>query len=371
MKQNSLLPPNDWRMAEVWNASLSGRPERPAQERARVWASELGKPAIDIFLKMRGVEPTNPPNDRSKRKFAAGRLFEFIVELILNRGGILKETQEWVGFQYPGLLEVSGKLDFQAGGIPDYSQWEQFEDLMKQLGFPEEWHEVSQALRDHFANKYPSGLADTILEIKSCSSFMMDSMERSHQASGNHRLQNFHYLKAKNHPLGRIVYICRDDLRMLEIPVLLNDEKIEEEYRSLIETYSKFYEDNKKLKIDSFLVKPDSSDVIKWEWNPAGIEELPKLENPIVWDKDLLKFARNWGIEYSSFLSMLYGYNTQKEFEDVVLPIVSRWNRVLGRIKDGAKMTEKNLEVIQEMTSSGFDPQELAKNYKDDDEETI
>ena len=124
MSQPSVFPrANDWRMASVWTETIGNKPERPVQERSRIWASELGKPAIEIFLKMRGVEPTNPPNQRAKRKFVAGNFFERFVGYILQNAGILKEAQKWVGFEYPNLLQVSGKIDFIAGGIPDYDGW--------------------------------------------------------------------------------------------------------------------------------------------------------------------------------------------------------------------------------------------------------
>lgn len=360
-KQPSFFPrSNEWTMASVWNAALGGRPERAAQERNRLWASELGKPNIEIFLKMRGVEPTNPPNARSKRKFEAGNMFEWIAGLVLKRAGILKEGQKWVGHQYMGMLEVSGKIDFVAGGIPDYEHWKA---NLEALELPDFFLRVTEALMAHFQTKYPEGLGDLYLEIKSCSSYMMDSMEKTGRASRNHRLQLFHYLKADNFPRGMIVYICRDDLRMFEVPVLNPSEEVEREYRTAIAEASVFYELHKKTPLDEFLVKPDSSDVLKWDWNPKGLEGLPPLESFVVWDADLKKFSRNWGVEYSAYLTMLYGFQTQLEFEEVAMPKAARWNRVLGRVAKGDKMTAKNLEVIEEMRKEGFDAAALAKEY--------
>jgi hypothetical protein len=368
MSQGSFLPAAaDWRMAPVWNAATAGKAERPAQARERLWASELGRPNIDLFLKMRGVEATNPPNDRSKRKFEAGIMFEWIVGLVLKRAGILKENQTWVGYQYPNLLEVSGKIDYIAGGIPDY---EHFRANLEALELPDFFMRTSQAVMDHFMSRYPEGLGELFLEIKSCSSFMMDSMERTHRSSQNHRLQLFHYLKARNHPHGNVVYVCRDDLRMLEVPVSLDDEQTENEYRSTIEGITVFYERHKKTPLDSFLIKPDSTDTLKWNYNPDGVEGLPPLEPFILWDKDLAKFARNWGVEYSGYLTMLYGFQTQLEFEEVVMPVVARWNRVLGRIKKGDKMTPKNLEAIEEMRREGFKVEELASQFAGNGEES-
>lgn len=418
-EQQSFIPrSNKWTMAQVWNAALTSKEERPAQARARVWASELGKPNIEIFLKMRGVQPSNPPNARSKRKFEAGNMFEWVVGLVLKRAGILKEGQKWVGYNYPGLLEVSGKIDFIAGGIPDY---EHYRENLEALELPEFFMTASQKIIEHFAEKYPEGLGDLFLEIKSCSSFMMDSMEKTQNASKNHRLQLFHYLKAENFPRGHVVYICRDDLRMLEVGVE-NPSEVEEEYKKAIEEISGYYARHKDTPLEQFLIKPASADDLKWTWVP--LEGLPPLEKYIVWDNDLKKFSRNWGVEYSSYLTMLYGFQTQLEFEELVMPIVSRWNRVLSRVKvnlarvkwlseqeraeeeveiektpktaeakaikkqfifnvsgngekvylpdeicKGYEMTAKNVEVIQEMQTNGFAPAQLAVEYAGEEKE--
>lgn len=339
-KQKSVFPrSNDWSFISVWNESLGGKTERPTQARDRLWASELGKPNIELFLKMRGVEATNPPNQRSKRKFEAGNVFEWLVSLILKRAGILKETQKWVAYQYPGLLQVSGKIDFIAGGMPDYEHWKEKLDALE---LPDVFMRVSADIIKHFQEKYPEGLADMYLEIKSCSSFMMDSMERTKKSSRNHRLQLFHYLKAENYPNGRVVYICRDDLRMLEIPVK-NPSEVEDEYKKAISEVTAFYDAHKDTPLEKFLVKPNlpegvptegmPPEMLKWTWIP--LEGLPPLEKFVVWDDDLQKFARNWGVEYSSYLTMLYGFQTQLQFEELVNPQVARWNRVLSRMKRG------------------------------------
>ena len=416
-KQKTFFPrSNKWTMSHVWNATLENKEEKPAVARDRIWASELGKPNIEIFLKMRGVTPSNPPNPRSKRKFEAGNMFEWIVSLVLKRAGILKEGQKRVEYSYPGMLNVTGKIDFIAGGIPDY---EHYKENLEQLELPEFFMRASEAIIKYFAEKYPEGLGDLYLEIKSCSSFMMDAMERTQNASKNHRLQMFHYLKADKFPRGNVVYICRDDLRMLEIPVE-NPSEVEAEYRQAIEEISGYYQRHKDTPLDQFLLKPQREDELKWTWVP--LEGLPPLEKYIVWDNDLKKFARNWGVEYSSYLTMLYGFQTQLEFEELVMPIVARWNRVLGRmniaqkrskwlaslnkneedleiektaktaenkatkkqfvtndagekiyvpdeLSKGYEMTAKNLEVIAEMQRDGFNVEELALQYAGSDKE--
>jgi hypothetical protein len=353
----------DWTLALVWNKTLEEREERPVEPRERMWAGELGKSPLEVFLKMRGIAPSNPPNPRSLRKFEAGNFFEWVVSIVLKRVGILKEAQKWTMFQYPGLVPVSGKIDFVAGGKPDYkqalrqlentSEWlvEEVQRILKPFPIPQGAVDlIVRLIKDnilelpdiftrcarnivlYLEENYPEGLEDRFLEIKSVSAFMMNSLEIKKAASRVHRLQILHYLKSENYKKGLVVYICRDDLRMMEIPVNLTEEN-EKEYRDAIEAVSKVYNAHRNTSITDFLIPPDSSDVLKWEYNPAGIPGLPELEKPVVWDEDMGKFARNWNVEYSNYLTMLYGFPDQLAFEEYVMPTVGKWNRVMKRIK--------------------------------------
>jgi len=312
----------EWGLAKIWNESLSAnRKERLAQPRDHLWASELGKAKIDIWLKLKGEKPTNPPNNRSLRKFEAGNIWEWIVGLVLIRAGILQKEQEWLPYQYPGLLKVTGKLDFLAGGKPNYDRAKKTIDG----DFPDFIKNAGQNIVSYFKEKYPEGIKPMVLEVKSTSSFMFDNYEKKGTSSLNHRLQLIHYLKAKKMEKGMLIYICKDDCRMLEVPILVPSID-EERYKKEIEEITQYYNNN----------------------------EQPPLEKPIVYDRDIEKFAKNWQIAYSGYLTKLYGFKDQKEFDDKYTPLVSKWNRVLGRVKDGKKMTDKNKKVLEEIKQRGF-----------------
>jgi hypothetical protein len=331
---------NGWGFSKVWNQSLEERTDRELKARDNLWASELGKSPVDLYFKLRAVPLTNPPNARSLRKFEAGNVFEWIVSLILKRAGILKESQRWSSYQYEGLLQVTGKCDFIAGGIPNL---EMFEKELGSLELPEVFMRGGRKILQYFAEKYPNGLDEMPLEIKSVSSFMFESLERKGAANWIHRLQAFHYLKSENRPRANIVYICRDDLRMMEF-VVLNPSPVEDEYRNAIATITKYHLAN----------------------------EIPPLEKPIVFEEDMGKFARNFNVAYSGYLTKLYGIDNQQEFDDKYMPIVSSWNRVMGRVKNGDKMTDKNKIVLENIVKSGYSIEELTKKFvgaKTDDEE--
>lgn len=331
-KNNEKLP-HTWSIAEVWNTALTERPKREAQARDHLWASELGKAPVDVWLRLKGTEPTNPPNARSLRKFEAGNLFEWIVGLALKRAGVYQSSQDRVTYQFEGLPEVSGKVDFLVGG---QVKNQDAKEELKSLELPPMFYQGFEAVYDYLSEKYPDGLATRPLEVKSVSVYMFESIDNARRPLGNHRMQVYHYMKSLNIPFGSILYICRDDLRMMEFHIEINEQN-DAEYRSKIEAVDKY------IKLD----------------------ERPPLEQPVVFDKDLGKFSKNFNVAYSEYLTLLYGYESQAEFDEVFTKQQLRWNRVLGRIKNGDNMTEKNKEVIAEIQQAGFDLEEIVGKSAD------
>ncbi len=325
MENNKL---KEWGFAMAWNKALEQVEERPLKERDHLWASELGKAPVDLWLKLRATPLTNPPNARSLRKFEAGNVFEWIVSLVLKRAGILKEEQKWMAWQYPGLIQVTGKADFIAGG---FAKKDDALEAISELGLPNVFIKGGAQILEYLESL--GELEETPLEVKSVSSFMFESLEKNNSASKIHRLQLTHYLKAMGYSKGRIVYICRDDLRMMEFVVSL--ETAEPEYKAFIE------------KMTEILKNP----------------EMPPRETGIVFDPDLGKFAKNFNVAYSGYLTLLYGFKDQKEFDDIHTPIVARWNRVMARLKNGDKITAKNEEVFTEMRLAGYEPTTLVDMF--------
>jgi hypothetical protein len=143
----------------------------------------------------------------------------------------------------------------------------------------------------------------------------------------SHKIQLYHYLKSDNHELGDIIYICRDDLRIAQFTVWQNEDN-EREYKNAIAIHSK---------------------------NHAS-DTMPEIEPLIIFSEDTGKFSKNFNIEYSCYLTKLYGFQEPQEYAELIKPKVARFNRVMKRIKDGANITKKNEEVIEEMKSEGFSP---------------
>jgi hypothetical protein len=315
---------NTWSIVALWNKSFEAKPQRKIEKRDYIYASELGSAPIDVFLKMQGVPPTNPPNARSLRKFEAGNLIEFCLRFVLTRSGILKETQTAVKYALPGLLAVSGRLDFITGETLDFTQAEK--DI-EALHLPEFFDFTAKRMIEYFKANYANiKLQQYIIECKSCSSFIFERNERANTANSNHQLQSFHYSKGLKLP-AKIIYICKDDCRLQEYEIAPNQPDILKKYKAYIGLITRYYE--------------------------AG--ERPHPEQPIEWDEQAFRFSKNWRIEYSNYLTMIYGFQQPDDFFNTYQPMVERMNRVYKRCVKGDKMTDANKEVIRE--AKGYFPE--------------
>lgn len=313
-----------WSFASVWNAGMEKEDVRTYEPRDYMWASELGKLPSDVYLKMKGVVPSNVPNARSLRKFEAGNLWEWLVKIILIRAGILIEEQMRVKVGYADTIEVSGKMDFYAGGKVDR---EKAQRAIDELYLPEKTQKAMENVVEYLATKYPDGLRKKALEIKSVSSFMMNALEITKRPLEIHALQAYHYTKGEVVDRADVVYICRDDCRMMEFPIFKDDKRYEPMYYEYVKQMTEYY-------------RTDT--------------EPPKAE-PIVFNEINGKFELNRLIGWSSYLTLIYGFTDQLEFDEKYKGKPASWNRVLTRAKQELPMTKNNEEKKLEIREAGFD----------------
>lgn len=325
---------NTWTIKNAWNAAVAGQ-ERQIVPRDYLYASELGGSDIDTILKLRGVQPTNPPNDRSRRKFFAGNVFEDVLYLALLRCGIILDSQKKCEYQYDNLMRVSGRCDFIAGGEINVQKSEAEIKAMKLSEYTES---VSLSVLHSLASEYGSmTLKPLVVENKSVADSIFKKHTKKNCPAFNHQLQIFHYLKSLNMDEGRIFYINKDDCMVLEFPVYkpmgesdLSD--LEKTYIEEIKRLTAYYNSN----------------------------ELPPKEPEIIFDG---KFSKNWKVEYSNYLTMLYGYERPDVYSDRWSSVCARWNRVLGRVIKGAKLTDDNKKAISEIKEY-FDFDAIAESAK-------
>ena len=316
-------------LESIWNGVVSERSEREMKPRDYIYAGELGGALIDTWLKMKGVEPSNQPNARSLRKFFAGDVWEDVTKIVLAASGVLLRTQERLEYQYPGLCAVHGRLDHYAGGIPSAKRVEKYFGGMRDL--EEELYQdtetgvtslerITSRIAEMLAAKYPDGFEKIILEIKSSSTFMFEARLRRNQPDPHHALQLFHYLKSKGDQLGCIEYVNRDDALIKEFYIQRDNQDLEKEYKSRIEEISSYYQSN----------------------------QAPPKEIEVSFNQDSMKFEKNWKIEYSNYLTMLYGFSEPESYREKWDKTIASFNRTFKRVVDGANMTKLNLEVISE-----------------------
>lgn len=322
-----------WNFAVVWNQTLDNVKDRPLVPRDYIWASELGLGFCDRYLKMNAVPYTNPPNERSRRKFQAGNMWEWVVGMVFIASGLLKKKQVKARTEIKGLLPVSGKIDFTVGGAFDYESAKkritEIRDSLMLLDL--ELPPFFFTAIDNFVDKYKGQiLQEVCFEGKSVSSFMMEKVQKTGPMP-HHVLQDFHYVKGNDQGLtaGKISYICKDDCIMEEFNLTESKEVFKaykEDVGSMTEYYHKGF---------------DKKDFMRFA---------PPKEPQVLFEEGVWRFSKNFRVEYSSYLKMLYGYETPEAYRMAWQYKISNWNRVFKRCVRGDNMTDKNIAVIGEVT---------------------
>ncbi len=324
-----------WRFDELWNNSIDSMPERPMIKRNHIWASELGSAFIDRYLKMNAVPFSNPPTFRARRKFTAGHIWEWIIGLILTSSGILKSRQLSGSVELPGMLRVSGKLDFVAGGYVDWDRARLNIQNIQHI-FATSNDEVpviiSHAIKSVFEtfkkNFEHTPLQEYILESKSIGSWMQKKIEGTNTPMDHHVLQISHYLFCnKEIESGKIIYISKDDATTYEFDISRTKE-IKKLYatdvKQMTEYYNQGFDSRKPLRF------------------------APPKEPEVYFSEGLWQFRKNFYVEYSNYLTMLYGYKDFEEFKWKWQYKLTGWNRVFKRCVRGDNMTTGNKEIIAE-----------------------
>ncbi|HEY9487622.1 MAG TPA: hypothetical protein VIQ51_04780 [Chryseosolibacter sp.] len=306
-----------WTFSEIWNDSLLTFDERTLIPRDYIYASELGGSFIDRYLRMMGTKPTNPPNDRSRRKFQAGNIWEWIIGFVLLRAGIMRKKQIRAEVTLPGLLRVSGRLDFVAGGRPD---WEKSQYEIDHMDFPPFIEYATKKIIENFKKNYgDTELEELVMEVKSMAPTVFERAMKTKQANPNHVLQNFHYVFGGPYDFGKLSYVCKDDCRLLEFPVYKSAYDTQMDYQQDIQTMSDYY----------------------------NAKQVPPKEQELLFDQATGRFNTNWKVEYSGYLTMIYKYQYPDDYRNTYKSMVASFNRVFKRCVNGDKMTDNNKIAIR------------------------
>lgn len=303
-----------WTLTGMWNRALNKNNDRTYEPRTHIWASELGGSYYDRYWRMKGRKPTTPPNLRSRRKFEGGNLSEWIILQVLARARVLKSSQHRIEYN-DGLLKVTGKADFTAGGTIRMIPPARLRDL------PESFAIVAESVIAQLREKYPKGLKLVNIEVKSCSGQVFDRYREA--PATHHALQAFHYALNTKRPT-LLVYVSRDDFRITEWIIKPRSKKWREIY-------------DQDIAAMAVVLAMEPKDVKK------------TLKKPLLAFNDKTeKFAKDWQIEYSNYLTD-YGFAYPEKYAKPAQSAALRLSNIVKKIKEGKSINGKvNTQTLVE-----------------------
>ncbi len=323
-----------WDFSSLMNEAIRSIPERTSIKRDYIWASEISHDFASRYLKMHNHIPSNPPNERAKRKFCSGHIFEWIVQLILTVCGIIKEKQLRGEVQLPGMLRVSGKLDFIAGG--EIIDWELARQEMKTIQRlfavslsempPIIEHSVERILfrMEQMFSRVP--LKEYLIECKSVSGFVGDLIERTNKPRPAHPLQLIHYLLANKMKDGVLVYVNKDSFMCYQFDVTPTKDLVKQ-YTQDVATMTGYYKESGK----------------------NYLKNIPPLAPEVIFEPATFRFVKNTLVEYSNYLSFLYPkYKDFDDFKEAWKKPLTSWNYTFKRAVKGDNMTDTNRAAMSE-----------------------
>lgn len=336
--------PYDWSLTSIWNDLITY--ERTPKPRNYIRASELGRPFLDRYYTMKGIPFSNPFSPRINRVLYTGKVFEKMLEDMFKMLGLFISSQDEVKLELPGLLPVIGHHDPMVGGeinvdliesninnqrlnslidflqkvIPDESLFTEYKDLLQEFMVPDWWAHRVKFFAEQLAEKYPHGLKPLLTEIKTINSHAFwspkykDGHTKMFSGYDHHKLQLWTYLNALGHEEGRIFYMSKDDMMILETPVYRDDKLLEQKWKEDVEKFTAF-------------------------WN-AGKE--PPHEPFIEYDPIRDTWMQNWKIARSNYFTKITGFNEVKEWEGSLKSEIREKNSI-PCIKCGKKFLRKTL----------------------------
>jgi CRISPR/Cas system-associated exonuclease Cas4 (RecB family) len=313
---------------------MENRKLRKEEKRNHIYASELGKSYYDRYLKMGGVQPSNPPSANTLRKFAVGSMIEELISRMLRASGQLIEAEQHVSVPATEeTLEVTGRIDFLAGVDGWTEATDRIDDLFgdDDVITPNLHKQASINLGSKGSMESPEGIETTPVELKSINSMLFwAKKDYLDEAYKHHKLQLYTYLRAKNLSFGILAYISKDDATIKEFIVKKDDSELRELWEKDVKEMS-YYIKNKKT--------PPKPDEIVFD--PNGKVRFQKDNKKYVVQGE---WKPNWEIKFSDYFDII----TDNKFKnDKGIDPVLYWEESLK-----PKIKEKNDELKQAFIKS-------------------
>lgn len=223
------------------------------------WATDLNSCLRGAFYRRKGLPPTSEiPPDRMGIMEVGKIVEEWIVNKVKQSGSLVAEQLRVEAPEY----ESSGKVDL----------------ILEEAGRP------------------------VLYEIKSTNSFSFKYKLKSKKPQPQHRLQALFYLwqlRTKGHKdlsqvdfsniEGRVIYVSRDDLNRVIIPVQYSEEAVKPIINQL--------------------------EVLNFSWKN---DELPPVPEPVVFDEERGKWMVNWTCDFCSYHELCAGRDWRVRAEQEV-----------------------------------------------------
>lgn len=318
---------------EHWNRIVP-RVGKEVKQRDYISFSDLGKPYLDRYYKMNGVEPTNDYDERVLRIFDAGRVWEFIFMRAMTLAGILNQQQKYI--EIPATedrLLVMGYLDATIGGFVDYTMAQ--ETIQKHLS------EFKLSLDDQIIERkamsileglqkdYPNGnIPEILTEFKSINS-MAFWAHKNRDDKGkflgypHNKLQHYGYMKGSGIERGLLVYLSKDDGMIEELAMTLGNPEMEKLFNEDVKMMSYYYLN----------------------------KITPPKEEDIVWNEQKKCYETNWKIERSPYCDLITGMEKEKWIEQT--------NKAVNAMNLDLKW--KNRAVEMGLSIEGMETPEIKK----------
>lgn len=299
---NMDLSAANWSIQTTWNDLITD--DFPLKPRDYIRASEIGKPFLDRYLTMKGVPHTDPYPARVKRIFDCGLIFEDAIERVFRLLGILIDSQQTVEVQKDGMLLVTGHYDQRVGGKINIKAAKK---AIANKNTPLWMQNRALELLDQMIQQYPNGLKTLISEIKSVNSMAFWAHKNIDPQTGffkgydHHKLQLFTYLMAKEEDEGRLFYVSKDDLTLMETSVYRNNKDLEDVWMEDVKQMTHYYKNN---------IEPDKAD------------DLVFMEDKGYW-------GYNWMIERSPYFKLITGKDSVEAWQNSLREELKKRNTAL------------------------------------------
>ena len=327
--------PSQWSVQGVWNQfqNVNPRPPRPYNF---IRCSELGKDYWGRFMGMKGIEATNPFDNRVLRVFAAGDIFHDLVKNVFKSCGIFINSQDDLdenGKEQFSIIQgnehrlnVIGHYDIKVGGKPSEERIIKsvfnhsidiamellkeirgknmsLEDLASAFKFSDFIVDRTRTIIKKLNDTYPNGLKEMLYDVKSINSQAFWG-KRSYlgEAYPHHQLQLYAYLKANNISDGRVLYVSKDDLSVQEFSVIYPTERLEQLLEKDVSEMSHYYLND---------IEPPKPKSIVFDERKTLSFTFEKKKYKMVGCHTM-----NWEVSRNAYFQILTGCKTPDEWED-------------------------------------------------------